>query len=557
MYTKKYLVTRVVLIMTTTSTEAWLAHSTKRHMGIDLGTTNSSICFTSFDPGRKQYSEPTPVKFGDADVIRSLLLLDSSGKHVVASGEDVYINRDYLVHPNRVHEEFKLNLGKQYEAELYTHLLASELFNSLKRTLNVRELDPSENVSNVGVPAEWHQRHPECVEQVKKAVVSAGLPNVSVVAEPVAAMYFHAFMGDIRFEDRPQLWMVLDIGGGTTDLAIVQTQEKGKYPEVLHTYGKNYGGKDFDRLILDKHILPHYWNSTSPPNVEEELAIKRLVRDFKEEFSERIQQGKQYYRTKWPLANIKNPVVLSKDQFHSEEMGLPLIHRFSGILSEGYVRFKISMQDIDRVILTGGSARWYFVQEFVDSIFGREISIISKNPELTISKGLALAQTDFIKYRKEKQRPIPPLRDRKEPDLSKVDKMPKGLSRDGCKKRVRRHYPRYVALAAVTGLVLSPLPGVAQPILSTIEGKMALDIANIYGYDLKKLNPKEISAIVGGILAGGTIAKLIAMEAMTFVPGVGWVIKSAVAGGAIPAMAETIAAYFEKRRFGGENESAL
>jgi len=538
--------------MMTTHTKEWISYPSKRSLGIDLGTTNSSVCFTSFDPGSKQYLEPTPVKFGDADVSRSLLLLDLNHEKVVASGEDVYIHRDYLAYPQRVHQEFKLNLGKQQEAEIYTRLLSRELYKALTRTLNTKTLNPSENISTVGVPAEWYQYFPERVEKVKKSVEDAGFPNVSVISEPIAAMYFHAFMGHIRFDDRPQMWMVLDIGGGTTDLAIVQTQELGKFPEVLHTYGKNYGGKDFDKLILENHILKHHWEGNSP-TIEEKLALKRLVQEFKEEFSERIQQGKHYYRTKWPLANIKNPVILTKDQFHSEELGLPLIDRFSGILSEGFLRFRISLKEIDKVILTGGSARWYFVQEFVDSFFGREASLISKNPELTISRGLALAQTEFMKYREEEPAqpiPGPPKKEEEDEYLSRADRKPKGLTREKCKKRVRRHYSKYIALASITGLILSPIPGVAQPILSTIEGKMALDIANIYGYDLQKLNPKEISVIIGGILAGGTIAKLVAMEAMTFVPGVGWAIKTIVAGSAIPAMAETIAAYFENKRFG-------
>lgn len=519
-----------------------------RYLGIDLGTTNSSVCYTSFNTGTQKFDEPRPVRFGNDQTLSSMLLLDVYGQKVVASGQAVCRHPDYLRYPERVHQEFKLNLEKDPSAAHYTHLLAGELLRNLKQTLNTRDLAPDEHQTAVGVPAAWQLHHPQKVALVEEAVRRAGFPNAQAVIEPIAAMYFHAFLGDLRFEDRPQRWLVIDIGGGTTDLALVETTEAGQHPKILHTFGRDFGGKDFDRLLLEQWFLPRYWLGPDP-TPKERLDLLQWIRDFKEKFSERIQRKQDKFSMSCRLSNVRNPIMLTRQEFEAEDLANGLIERFGGLLGQGMAGSGQNVRAVDRVILTGGSARWYFVREAVDSWFGREASVLSTNPELTIAKGLALAHTGFKVEAPLviSPPPAPPAApDLENIDLSAADQHPLALNPDHCRQQARALYPKYATMAGAVGLLLSPIPGASQPILSVTEGNLAKDIARVYGYQFEF---KEIAAIAVGILAGGTLAKAVVIEAMTFVPGVGWALKGGVAAAAIPAMGEAFIKYFEFRRF--------
>ncbi|HEB78689.1 MAG TPA: DUF697 domain-containing protein [Methylothermaceae bacterium] len=523
----------------------------QRFVGVDLGTTNSSVCYTRYNEGKRQFDDPKPVKFGNDRICRSLLLLDADGQTVVANGEEVYYRPEFWRYPERVHQEFKLALGKEAEAARYTRLLAMELLDQLKQTLHIRELAPEEHVTTVGVPAEWQEKYPDRVETVEKAVRDAGFPNVAAVSEPIAAMYYHAFLGDIQFEDRPQRWLVVDIGGGTTDLAIIETAEPGSRPKIVYTYGERFGGTDFDQLLIEKLILQRHWVSPEPPTPEEMLGLQRFVREFKERFSNyvnrRLKTGvPDSFKWDCPMTGVRNPVALSYEEFRSNEMARPLIDRFGGILQEGIRRSGLSAPQIDRVILTGGSARWYFVRETATD-FLQWKPILSKNPELTIAMGLALARTGF---RLPHQRFLPTVA---EPevnidtlDLSSADQSPAHLNRRACRRKARSVYRKYTGVGTGVSVLVSPIPGASSIPLAALETKMTMEIAKIYGYNL---NSKQVTAIVGGMLAGGAVLKVAVMEAMSFVPGVGWAIKGFVAGSAITALGEAMIKYFERRRF--------
>ncbi|HOU00026.1 MAG TPA: Hsp70 family protein [Anaerolineaceae bacterium] len=540
-----------------------------RFIGIDLGTTNSSVCSTVYNTGKGQFDDPEPVQFENRPTLRSLLLLNPTGDKVLARGDAVYRHPDYQQYPERVHEEFKLQLGQDPAAEVYTRLLAGELAAAWRRKLGSTEIASDSHRTSVGVPAEWSLHYPERCVMVQTAVTAAGFPNVEIVPEPVAVMLYHAFLGDIVFESRPQRWLILDIGGGTTDLAIVETAA-GAQPRLIHTFGRNFGGKDFDALLLEKWVLPRYW-AGPPPKPQERLALLQFVRDFKEQFSQRITRGMQdgvapeqmrhvqHYRGNPPLR-----ISLTRQEFESDDVGRPLIDRFTGVLRDGFVQSQVSLRDIDRVILTGGSARWYFVQEAANSFFGREACIISENPELTIAKGLALAPTGFERRCVAMPEPEPALPEAPLtlPDVEVSAPAPVMTAElqarlKRCREQAKKIYMQCTAGGGGFAVLVSPIPGASQMALTALEIKMVTDIARVYGFNLTK---EEILTVIGGLLAGGTVVKTGVMTVAEFVPGIGWIVKGGVAAAVIAALGEAAIKYFEDKRLkaiaaaGGEHE---
>lgn len=536
-----------------------MASSTIRFIGIDLGTTNSSVCSTVYNTGRGQFDDPEPVQFENKPTLRSLLLLNPAGDKVLARGDAVYRHPAYQQCPERVHQEFKLRLDKDPAAVTYTRLLAGELAAALRRKLGAAEIAPDSHQTVVGVPAEWFLRYPARCTTVQAAVVAAGFPNVEITAEPVAAMLYHAFLGDVVFESRPQRWLILDIGGGTTDLAIVETAEAGAQPRVIHTFGRDFGGKDFDTLLLEKWVLARYWSGPSP-NPQERLALLQFVRDFKEQFSRRVSRGIQEGWVPEKMGHAQNyrgmQISLNRQEFEADNLGRPLIDRFAGVLREGFVRSHVSLRDIDRVILTGGSARWYFIQEAANSFFGHEACIISENPELTIAKGLALARTDFQRHYVVILEPEPG------PELQLKELLPNPVDEAStepvialdkeleakfgrCRDQAKTIYKQYSAGGGGFAVLVAPIPGASQLALTALEVKMVTDIARVYGFNLTK---EEIGTVIGGLLAGSTAIKAGVMTVAEFAPGIGWVVKGGVAATVIVALGEAAIKYFEDKR---------
>lgn len=531
-----------------------------RHIGIDVGTTNTSLCYTRYNPGRSEFDLPTAARLGDDNAfLRSALLLDANGAPL-AYGDDVYRHPDYHRSADVAQEEFKLRLGDDPIAEHLVALLVAEAARKACRHLQLDTFAPDKAVTNVGVPAEWARSHYHRAEAMMRAVDAAGLPNVGIVPEPVAAMLYHARAGDIVFDQHPQFWLVIDMGGGTTDVAVVETRPGPVPPVVRHTFGRIYGGRDFDHLFLEKVLLPRTYPAGVEPTQEAMPGLVRAARQFKERFADRLAQGHDRVRAGVDSAGRRQSIELTREEFESAAMAGPLIERFAHLLREGFRDVGLPLGDIDRVILTGGSARWYFVRQTADRFFGRNICLRSANPELTIAQGLALARTGFAMPMQATVAspltsspplsPASPSTDADKIELTSVTTQP--LDLQACRTEAKQTVIKMAALAGGVALVLSPIPGVSQIPLTSIEAKMVHSVATIYGY---QLDERQLVAVVGALLAGGTVAKIAVMEMATFVPVVGTIVKTTVGGGAALAFGRLAIEYFEKRRRAEQGEA--
>lgn len=520
-----------------------------RHIGLDVGTTNTSLCYTTYNQGLGEFDLPKAARLGQDDAfLRSTLLLDNDGAPL-AYGDDAYRHPAYHAARGVVHEEFKLGLGQDDRAaERLVTTLVTEAARKACRHLRIDSLAPEAVITNVGIPAEWARHEYHRAEAMMRAVDAAGLPNVGIVPEPVAAMLYHARVGDIVFDQHPQFWLVIDLGGGTTDVAVVETRPGPVPPVVRHTFGRTYGGRDFDQLLLEKVILPRV-RPDRPPTPAEMPDLSRAARRFKEGFSLRMDEGHQRARIAVELDGRKQMIELTREAFESSQMAGPLIDRFARLLRQGFRDIGLPLGDIDRVILTGGSARWYFVGQTAERFFGRDICLRSPEPELTIAQGLALARTGFAMPIRAgappppAPAPPPPRPDPATIELTSITDQPLDLAQ--CRQQATQTIRKMAALAGGVALVLSPIPGVSQIPLTSIEAKMVLNVATIYGY---KLDERQLVAIVGGLLAGGTAAKIVVMETATFIPVIGTIVKTAVGGGAALGFGQLAIEYFEKRR---------
>ncbi|MBN1877711.1 MAG: DUF697 domain-containing protein [Anaerolineae bacterium] len=514
-------------------------------IGIDFGTVNTSVCVTRYNASlAQQFETPTPVLLGKQrePVLRSLLMLDAAAGMALGIGQEIYHTGDLGEQfADFIQAGFKTRLGEDATADLCTRHFLAYLAEAVKVDFNTAALEPERYLTTIGAPAEWFEDRAGRVRALRHIALSAGFPNVNVIAEPVACVYHHVFRGDIKLTDGPQNWLVLDVGGSAARVARVETAPKMS-PRCTPLFSRAIGGQHYDELLLNEWLLPRYWTE-SLPSLWQQWQLLEFVREFKEAFSHRVRNGETMHRQNSDLDGLRNPVVLDRAEF--EALVKPLLDEMQSLWRE-------IPTDADGLLVTGGGAHWYFVRDEAQQFFQDSGYVLADSPDLTLAQGLALVRAPF-------KLPVPP------PPQPQADPMP-FLTRTeeivvdvppepeidpyaeeyaGYRAQARKIAKKRAAWGGLLALAVSPIPGVSQPFLTYIEIKLIIDIAKIYGFKLK------FEDIVGTLLALfvlGSLVKLAVMELATAVPFAGWAFKGGVAAAAIYGWGELANRHFEAQR---------
>jgi molecular chaperone DnaK len=237
------------------------------YVGIDLGTTNSAIC--SYD-GEQIVLYKSPEQ---TDVTPSAIFVDRRGNRFV--GQRAY---DYAARaPDNVAKEFKRMMGSATPVTLSAVNLVMTPEQCSAEILKVlfgylpEEIRNDPDVGTViTVPAAFNQMQKEATMEAAQA---AGIGKVALMQEPVAAV-----MSVMQKRRADGIFLVFDIGGGTLDIAIAQSL--GGRVSLLGQGGiAMCGGRDFDRLLVDRLVWP--WLSDQfqlPDDFASQAAFVRLRR---------------------------------------------------------------------------------------------------------------------------------------------------------------------------------------------------------------------------------------------------------------------------------------
>lgn len=364
-------------------------------VGIDLGTTNSLVAFINPDKNAQVINDagkgvlvPSIVHFGTAGDVtvgneaKDYLVTDPqntifSVKRLLGrSYKDIENYKDffsYKVIDDDSESLVKINVGDKF----YTPI---ELSGMILKELKARAehaLKTPVNRAVITVPAYFNDSQRQATRDAGKL---AGLDVLRIVNEPTAASLAYGI--GLNPEETKTI-AVYDLGGGTFDVSILQIQN-GIF-EVLSTNGDTFlGGDDFDRAIVDYWIEKNMLNKAElATNHELTQALRLKAEEAKKAFSHQSLFNEQ-------LGDIW--CTLDRNTF--EQLILPKVQQTITACENALRDAGLTVEQIDEVVMVGGSTRTSLVKQMVADFFKRPVHD-DVNPDEVVALGAAI-QADIL-----------------------------------------------------------------------------------------------------------------------------------------------------------------
>ena len=343
-------------------------------IGIDLGTTNSCVCV--FEGGEaKVIANPEGLRT-TASVVAfkngEIIVGQKAKNQMVTNPETISSIKRKMGTNEKVHAN-----GKDYTPEEISAMILSDL----KKTAEAY-LGEKVTKAVITVPAYFNDAERQATKNAGKI---AGLEVERIINEPTAA----ALAYGLDKQEKTEQILVYDLGGGTFDVSILEIGD-GVF-EVKSTSGNNHlGGDDFDEKIIE-YLVADIKKEHNIDLSNDKMAMQR-IKDAAEKAKKEL-SGMSSTTISLPfLAQNENGVVnyettLTKAKF--EELIDDLVESTLEPVRKALKDANLTKNDIDKVLLVGGSTRIPKVQELVKRELGKEPSK-EVNPDEVVAMGAAI-----------------------------------------------------------------------------------------------------------------------------------------------------------------------
>ena len=347
-----------------------------RAVGIDLGTTNSVV--STMEGG-----EPTVIANAEGDrTTPSIVAFSKSGE--VLTGE--VAKRQAVTNPDRTLASVKRHIGTNWKAEIddksYTSQeISARVLQKLKRDAE-EYLGVEVTEAVITVPAYFDDAQRTAT---KEAGQIAGLDVLRIINEPTAA----ALAYGLDKETDDQTILVFDLGGGTFDVSVLEIGD-GVF-EVKSTAGDTrLGGDDWDERVID-WLADSFKGDHGVDLKADAMALQRLKEAGEQ--AKKDLSSKQTTQINLPFitATDSGPLHLDYELTRAkfQEITADLVDRCKAPFKQAIEDASLNSNDIDHVIMVGGSTRMPAVQELVLEMTGKE-SHKGVNPDEVVAVGAAV-----------------------------------------------------------------------------------------------------------------------------------------------------------------------
>ncbi len=345
-------------------------------IGIDLGTTNSCVAV---------------MEGGEAVVIAnvegkrttpSIVAFTKDGERLV--GETA--KRQAVTNPDKTISSIKRHMGSDHKVNIDGKAYAPQEISAfiLQKLKADAESYLGETVTEavITVPAYFSDSQRQATKDAGRI---AGLDVKRIINEPTAA----ALAYGVDKEDHMQTIMVYDLGGGTFDVSILEIGE-GVF-EVKATAGNNkLGGDDFDQVVID-YLAEQFQKENGIDLRKDKMALQRLkeaAETAKKELSSAMTSN---INLPFITATQDGPKHMNMDLTRAKfnELTSFLVEKTVEPVKKAMSDAKLTANDIDRVLLVGGSTRIPAVQEAVKRLTGKDPHK-GINPDECVALGAAI-----------------------------------------------------------------------------------------------------------------------------------------------------------------------
>ena len=343
-------------------------------IGIDLGTTNS--CVAVLEAGEAKVI-PNP----EGNRTTPSIVCKKNGETIVGDAA----KRQAETNPNTIRSIKRLmgtNEKVEMEGKKYTpEEISAMILTNLKETAE-KYLGEKVTKAVITVPAYFNDAQRQATKNAGKI---AGLEVERIINEPTAASLAYGF----DKQDKMQTILVYDLGGGTFDVSILELGD-GVY-EVKSTAGNNrLGGDDFDERIIN-YLVETFRKENGIDLSTDKMAMQRLkeaAEKAKKDLSGvTTTQISCPFITQGENGPLHLDVTLTRAKF--ESLISDLVESTLKPVQDALKEAKLTKNDIDHVILVGGSTRIPMVQELVKKELGKEPNR-SVNPDEVVAMGAAI-----------------------------------------------------------------------------------------------------------------------------------------------------------------------
>lgn len=346
-------------------------------IGIDLGTTNS--CVAVYEGG-----EPTVIPNPEgARTTPSVVAFSKSGERLVGQ----VAKRQAITNPDRTVASIKRHMGSDYKVNIEDKKYAPQEISAM--VLQKLKADAEAYLGGtvtqavITVPAYFSDAQRQATKDAGKI---AGLEVLRIINEPTAA----ALAYGVDKEGAEQKIMVFDLGGGTFDVSLLEISD-GVF-EVLATNGDTHlGGDDFDQRIID-WIAQEFMKENGGIDLrKDKMALQRLKEAAEKAKIELSGVTSSNINLPFITADATGPKhfdgTLTRAKFN--ELTADLVERTMIPTKKALADAGLNVNQIDKVLLVGGSTRIPAVQDAVKSFIGKE-PFKGINPDECVAIGAAI-----------------------------------------------------------------------------------------------------------------------------------------------------------------------
>lgn len=358
------------------------------YYGIDFGTTNTSVYLYNYEEGRGSRETGYGTNGRDIEPFSSCIAIPKDGSSDYRYGRDVKDHVNELADDYKIITSFKSLLGTDEEISVGGKTyngkkLAAMFLNYVKETVKSERSDFNEAVFSIPVDFSAKARR-----ELLEAAEAIGIRVKGFVSESSAA-YISKVM-DIKALSKV---MVIDFGGGTLDISILNLKSMQVHEEAV--YGIKFGGDDIDKELALR-IMPKVFPGVSFEELDSRKKDKLMnkVESMKIGFTEDDEND-------IILGEGSRPLHMDYDTF--SDIIAPLItNKVLNAILKAMEKAKVSPENVDAVILAGGSSGLRPFADIMLSLFGEDKIIFddeNNRYQWMVAKGAAITSAIDCDYR--------------------------------------------------------------------------------------------------------------------------------------------------------------